>query len=131
MDKSIFTRIIDGELPCYKVHEDRHTFAFLDIHPVQPGQVLVVSKRQVADIWQLPEEEYIALMRTVREVGMRLRRHFATQERVGLQVEGLEVPHVHVKVFPFSTGEEFRSTPDQRSHPTEAELARIAKALAF
>jgi histidine triad (HIT) family protein len=130
MQSSIFTRIIKGEIPCHKIYEDAVTFAFLDIHPIQPGQVLVVPKRQVGFVWDLEPEEYQKLMATVQKVGRRLQEVFSDKTRVGVMVEGLEVSdHAHVKVFPFSTEEEYRSKPDLSVEPNHDALASIAARL--
>jgi histidine triad (HIT) family protein len=131
MADSIFTQIIKGEIPSHKIYEDDKTFAFLDIHPVQPGMVLVVSKTPAVTAWELSDDDYQALWATVRKVSLKLQEVFPDKKRVGIQVEGLDVPHVHVKVFPISTGEEFRAKPDFSRSPPDEELAEIAKRLAF
>ena len=128
---SIFTKIIKGEIPCHKVYEDDQTLAFLDIHPIQTGQVLVVPKRQVAFVWDLEPEEYQALMATVHKVGKRLREIFPEKDRIGVMIEGLDVgDHAHVKVFPFSKGE-YRNLPDMNAEPNHDELAELAEKLRF
>ena len=76
MEESIFTKIIRGDIPCYKVYEDERTFAFLDINPLSDGHVLVVPKCQVDKIYQLPEEYYTALFQTVRRVAQRVERMY-------------------------------------------------------
>lgn len=98
MEESIFTKIIRGDIPCYKVYEDERTFAFLDINPLSDGHVLVVPKCQVDKIYQLPEEYYTALFQTVRRVAQRVEDILGV--RAGLVVEGLDVPHAHVHVVP-------------------------------
>jgi len=130
MAASVFTKIIAGEIPSYKVYEDDKTFAFLDIHPKQPGHVLVVPKTETDHIWDLPDSDYSALMDTTKKVANRI-REVLHPSRVGVQVEGTGVPHAHVHVFPFSTVEEFRFTPDMSADPDEAALAEMAKKLAF
>lgn len=129
---SIFTQIIKGTLPCHKIYEDDTTMAFLDIYPIQPGQVLVVPKKQVGFVWQLEPQEYQALMMTVQKVGQRLQQVFAGKSRVGVIIEGLDVTdHAHVKVFPFDTDDEFRHVPDRSLEPDQAALQAMAKKLAF
>lgn len=128
---SIFTQIINGDIPCHKIYEDDRTFAFLDIHPIQPGHVLVVPKKEVAFVWDLEPDDYQALMATVQKVGRRLREAFSDKERVGVMIEGLDVAdHAHVKIFPFDKGE-YRSLPDMDVEPDHAALAEMAKKLAF
>ena len=74
---SIFTKIIKGEIPSNKVYEDEHTYAFLDHNPKTPGHTLVITKKQVAYVWELPDEDYIALMNTVKRVAQRIKEEFA------------------------------------------------------
>ncbi len=113
MEDSIFTKIIKGEIPSVKVYEDDKTLAFMDIQPIQPGQVVVVPKTQVPYVWDLSDEDYQALMRAVRIVGKKLRVVFPEKERVAINVEGLGVKnHAHVKVFPFTSAEEYHYRPD-------------------
>ncbi len=132
MNNSLFTKIINGEIPCYKIYEDDQTFALLDIHPIQPGQVLVVPKVQVGFVWQLDPLAYQALMSTVQKVGQRLQLVFPDKARVGVIIEGLDViDHAHIKVFPFDDDSEFRKVPDAAAEPDHAALAEIAKKLAF
>jgi len=131
MEDSIFTKIIKGEVPCHKVYEDAHTLAFMDIHPIQPGHVLVVSKRQVENFYELTDEEYTALMQSVKQVALRLKQVFPEKARIGAMIEGLDVPHVHVKIFPFTTSDEYRNQPDLTSEPDHEALARTAQQLAF
>ncbi len=66
MANSIFTKIVNGEIPCHKVYEDDKILAFLDIHPIQPGHTLVISKKQVEFVWDLDESDYAALMKIGR-----------------------------------------------------------------
>lgn len=131
MEDSIFTKIIKGEIPSHKVYEDDKTLAFLDIHPVQEGMVLVVPKVQVAEFTDLSGEDYVALWQTVKKVAQRLREMYPSKRRIGVQIEGLDVDHVHVKLFPIDTGEEFRKEADMDVEPDHAALAEIAKKLAF
>lgn len=131
MQDSIFTKIIKGEIPSHKVYEDDKTYAFLDIHPVQEGMVLVVPKVQVAEFMDLDDEDYIALWQTVKKVARRLQEMYPNKRRIAVQVEGLDVDHVHVKLFPIDTGDEFRAVADPHAEPDHAALAELAKKLAF
>mgnify|MGYP001599957878 CR=1 FL=1 len=129
MQDSIFTKIIKGEIPSHKVYEDDKTLAFLDIYPIQPGQVVVVPKKQIGFVWDLEDDDYVALMMTVKKVGQRLREVFPGKDRVGVMIEGLDVTdHAHVKVFPFSAGGEFRALPT-KNVPDHEELTQIAEKL--
>lgn len=130
-EPSIYTKIINGEIPSHKIYEDEYSYAFLDIHPIQPGQVLVVPKKQVAFVWDLELSDYQGLMATVQRVGQRLREVFSDKDRVGVMIEGLEVvDHAHIKVFPFSKGE-YRSLPDMDVEPDHSALAALAEKLRF
>jgi histidine triad (HIT) family protein len=130
-EDSIFTKIIKGEIPCHKVFEDEFSFGFMDIHPIQPGHILLVSKRQVANFYELTDEEYQGLMRAVKKVAKRLKEFYPNKKRIGVMIECLEVDHVHVKIFPINTGNEFRSEPDMSQEPDHAALAELAQKLAF
>jgi histidine triad (HIT) family protein len=130
MPDSIFTQILKGDIPSHKIYEDDHTFAFLDIHPIQPGQVLVIPKEQIDHLWDLPPETYAAVMQTVHKVAQRLQAAFPAG-RIGMQVEGLDVPHAHVKLFPFTTHQEYNNHPDPTSEPDHQALAALAQKLAF
>ena len=130
MEDSVFTKIIRGEIPCHKVYEDASTFAFLDIHPIQPGHVLVVPKKQVNFVWDLSPDDYQALMATVKKVALRLREVFPDKKRIGMMVQGLDVAnHAHIKVFPFSTAAEYYHQPNMNEAPNHTELAAIARRL--
>jgi histidine triad (HIT) family protein len=130
MQDSIFTKIIKGEIPCHKVYEDDKTFAFLDINPIQPGMTLVVTKTPAETFLDLSDEDAEALWSTVRKVATKMKQVFPDKKRIGVQIEGLDVPHVHVKIFPINTGEEFRSPP-RSTEPDHEKLAEIAKKLAI
>jgi histidine triad (HIT) family protein len=130
MSDSIFTKIIKGEIPSYKIYEDDHTFAFLDIHPKQPGHTLVIPKKQVESLWSLDESDYQAVMSTVNKVAHRI-ENVLKRPYVGMLVVGIDVPHAHVHVYPFSTNEQSQYIPDQSAEPDHSALAEIAKKLAF
>ena len=130
MIDSIFSKIIKGQIPCHKVYEDDATLAFMDIEPIGPGHVLVVSKTQ-ADIWDLPAADYQALMMTVHKVADRIKM-VLKPKRVGLHVVGLHLPdHAHVHVFPFDDMEGFQHRPDPHLHNNHEALSAMAQKLAF
>lgn len=127
---SIFTSIIKGDIPCHKVYEDDRTLAFMDIHPTQPGHVLVVPKVQ-ADIWDLSDADYQSLMATVRKVARRI-REVIKPLRVGVQIVGIDIQtHAHVHVFPFNTMDEYVNRPDVKAEPDHEALAAMARKLAI
>lgn len=96
---SIFTKIIRGDIPCYKIAEDEHFFAFLDINPNSKGHTLCVPKKEVDKIFDLDEETYMGLMAFSRKIAMAIEKAVPCK-RVGMTVIGLEVPHVHVHLIP-------------------------------
>ncbi len=99
---SIFTKIIQGDIPSYKIAENEDFFAFLDINPNAPGHTLVVPKQEVDKILDLDESTYSGLMAFARKLGLAIEKAVEC-ERVGLFVIGLEVPHVHVHLIPLRT----------------------------
>jgi histidine triad (HIT) family protein len=130
MQDSIFTRIIKGEIPCHMVYEDNLTIAFLDIHPKTPGHTLVVPKNQVEFAWDLPDEDYAALMATVKKVALRI-REVMQAKYVGEQIVGIDLPHAHVHVFAFNNMDEYRLAPDMSADPDNEALEAIAQKLSF
>ncbi len=115
---SVFTKIIQGEIPCYKIYEDDKTMAFLDIEPEEVGHTLVVPKLEVDKVYDLPDEDYQAVMATVKK----LARHYEKilGERIMIKIVGIDVPHAHVHLLPVNetwagernlkpTEEEFRA----------------------
>lgn len=130
MQDSIFTRIIKGEIPCHKIYEDDQTFAFLDIHPIQPGHTLVIPKKQIEFMWDLDDQTYQAVMKTAKSVANRLKEVLKVPY-VGEQIIGVDVPHAHVHIIPFSTTQQYRNRPDMDAEPDQAALAEMAKKLAF
>lgn len=115
---SIFTKIINGEIPCYKVAETDEFLAFLDINPNAKGHTLCIPKKEVDKIFDLDEETYIRLMRFSRKVAIAIEKTIAC-ERVGISVIGLEVPHVHVHLIPLHTMEDARFISKKKLTPLE------------
>lgn len=120
---TIFTKIINGELPSYKIYEDEKTYAFLDIEPETPGHTLVVPKIEVGKLYELPDDYYQAVMATVKKIAKHMEK--ILNERVILKVYGVDLPdHAHVHVMPISenwagermlkpTDEEFRTMQEK------------------
>lgn len=130
MTDNVFTKIINGEIPSTKVYEDERTYAFLDHNPKIPGHTLVIPKKQVEYVWDLSTDDYQALMTSVKKVAERI-KEVLNPKYVGMQVEGIAVPHAHVHVFPFNNAEEFRNLPKPDEFLSEAELAEMGQKLAF
>ncbi|SFI86570.1 HIT family protein [Olleya namhaensis] len=104
---SIFTKIVNGEIPCYKVAETEDFLAFLDVNPNAKGHTLCIPKKEVNKIFDLDEAAYIGLMQFSRKVAIALEKTVPCK-RVGVSVIGLEVPHVHVHLIPLNTMEDAR-----------------------
>lgn len=124
---SIFTRIINGEIPCYKIAEDDRHIAFLDVNPVQPGHVLVVPKHEVSYIFDLDDEEYQSLTLFAKRVAEALKKAVPCK-RVGVAVIGLEVPHAHIHLIPL-TNEGDMDFGKKKTLPAE-EMERLRTAIA-
>jgi histidine triad (HIT) family protein len=104
---SIFTKIINGEIPCYKVAETKDFIAFLDVNPNAKGHTLCVPKIEVNKLFDLDEVTYIGLMDFSRSVAIALEKAVPCK-RVGMTVIGLEVPHVHVHLIPLNSMDDAR-----------------------
>ena len=120
---SIFTKIIQGEVPCYKIYEDDKTFAFLDIAPEAEGHTLVVPKLEVDKVYDLPDTDYRAVWATVKK----LARHYEQilGERIMIKVVGIDVPHAHVHLLPVNenwAGERELKPTDAEFKATQAKL---------
>lgn len=121
---SIFSRIVAGEIPCYKVAEDENYFAFLDISPVAKGHTLVIPKKEVDYIFDLDDATYAGLMAFARRVARAL-ESTVDCKRVGVAVMGLEVPHAHIHLIPITTEGDMNFFAKKLSLPAE-EMAEIA-----
>lgn len=131
MNQTIFTKIINGEIPCHKIYEDERTFVFLDIHPAQPGHTLVISKTPAETFLDLDEQDVAALWQTVHKVGAKLKQAFPDKKRIGVLVEGFDIPHVHISLIPADNAEESRSIADPDAEVDHPALAALAQKLAF
>ena len=121
---SIFTKIINGEIPCYKVTEDDNFIAFLDINPNAKGHTLCVPKREVNKIFELKEDHYLQLMQFSRRVAIALEKTIPCK-RVGMSVIGLEVPHVHVHLIPLNEMKEMTFSHKVSMSPEDFENLAI------
>ena len=112
---SVFTKIIKGEIPSYKIYEDEGAVAFLDIHPETYGHVLVVPKLEVDKIYELPEKDFLALMKAVYKVSGRMEK--VLSKRIIWKVIGVDVPRAHVHLMPYdeewAPGREISMTPEE------------------
>ncbi len=102
---TIFSKIINGEIPCYKIAENDHYFSFLDISPISEGHTLVIPKKEVDYIFDLDDQTLAGLMQFARPIAQAIDRALGTI-RTGIIVEGLEVPHAHIHLVPiYKTGQ--------------------------
>ena len=99
---SIFTKIINGEIPCYKIAEDENYIAFLDVFPLRKGHTLIVPKKEVDYIFDLDSETYIGLMNFAKKISTAIKLANPCN-RIGISVIGLEVPHTHIHLIPTNT----------------------------
>lgn len=125
-EKSIFTKIIEGEIPAHKVYEDEKVLAFLDIRPASKGHTLVIPKEQVDHLDELEPELYGAVMDVVRRLSLKIKQTYKPQ-RVGLVVFGLDVPHAHVHLIPLYQGDEIAIKHTEADEVSQEELAQIAE----
>jgi len=130
MESSLFTKIINGEIPSHKVYEDDKTFAFLDIHPAQPGHMLVVPKNQIDRLEDMPDDDYQALMATVKKLMAHVRETLGV-ERTCLKLEGFDVSHAHIHIIPCNTAADFWVKQRMDEEPDHEALAAMAKRLAL
>ena len=127
MMSTIFTKIIKGEIPSYKVAENDDFYAFLDVNPNAKGHKLVVPKKEADKLFELDEETYNGLMSFSRIIAIALEKAIPCK-RVGMAVVGLEVPHVHVHLIPLQTMQDIQFMHKVKLSP--AEFESIAKAIA-
>ncbi len=123
---SIFTKIINGDIPSYKVAEDEHFFAFLDINPNAKGHTLCIPKKQIDRLFDMDETHYLELMRFSRKVALAMEKTLPC-ERVGMAVVGLEVPHVHVHLIPIQSMQDMNFI--KKETLTAEEFTEVAAAI--
>lgn len=125
---TIFSRIAAGEIPSYKVAEDKDHFAFLDINPVHPGHVLAIPRKETDYIFDLSDEEYASLMLFAKRVAKAIKKAIPCK-KVGVTVIGLDVNHVHVHLVPMNTGADMNFCAEKLTLPAE-EMESIAAKIA-
>ena len=125
---SIFSRIVAGAVPCYRVAEDENYFAFLDISPVAKGHTLVIPKQEVDYIFDLDDKTYVGLTRFAKRVAKAIEKAISCK-RVGVAVMGLEVPHTHIHLVPINKEADMNFFRDKLSLES-TEMQAIAEAIA-
>lgn len=125
---SIFSKIIAGEIPSYRVAEDEHHYAFLDINPLSEGHTLVVPKREVDYIFDLSDDEYAALQLFAKRVAAAIEAAVPCK-RIGVAVIGLEVPHAHIHLVPINSEADMNFRREKLKLSPER-MAEIAGAIA-
>ena len=123
---SIFTKIISGEIPSYKIDENEDFFTFLDINPNAKGHTLVVPKKEVNKLFDLDEPAYNSLMSYSRKIAIALEKAVPCK-RIGMAVIGLEVPHIHVHLIPLQAMEDIQF--NKKVKLQKEEFVAIAKAI--
>jgi histidine triad (HIT) family protein len=123
---TVFTKIINGEIPCYKVAEDDNYLAFLDVNPNAKGHTLCIPKFEINKIFDMDEAHYLGLMHFSRKVAIALEKAVPCK-RIGMSVIGLEVPHAHVHLIPLNEMSEM--TFKHKVSLTKDEFESIAKSI--
>jgi len=123
---TIFTKIVNGEIPCYKIAEDENYLAFLDVNPNAKGHTLCIPKVEVNKLFDMEEDSYLGLMQFARKIAIGLEKTVACK-RIGMTVVGLEVPHAHVHLIPLNEMDEMRFQNKVKLTPEEFET--LAKSI--
>jgi histidine triad (HIT) family protein len=123
---SVFTKIVNGEIPCYKIAEDENYLAFLDVNPNAKGHTLCIPKQEVNKIFDMEEEHYLGLMKFSRKIAVALQKTVPCK-RIGMAVIGLEVPHAHVHLIPLNEMDEMRF--QNKVSLSKEEFETLAKAI--
>lgn len=121
---SIFTRIVQGEIPCYKVAENENFLAFLDIQPLASGHTLVIPKKETDYLFDIDNSAYQELWLFAKEVAKLLKEHIPCK-RIGVSVIGLEVPHAHIHLIPLQTINDINFS-GPKLNPTAEELSALS-----
>ena len=123
---SIFTKIVNGEIPCYKIAEDDNFLAFLDVNPNTQGHTLCIPKKEIDKIFEIQDDLYLGLMAFAKKIAIALEKAVPCK-RVGMTVIGLEVPHAHVHLIPLNTMDDARFT--QKVKLSDEEFKALAQAI--
>lgn len=122
---SIFTKIVNGEIPCHKIAEDENFLAFLDVSPIIAGHTLVIPKKEIDYLFDIEDELYAGLHLFAKKVAIGLKKAIPCV-RIGTTVIGLEVPHTHIHLIPMNSMKDINFANPKLSFPPE-EMASIAE----
>lgn len=120
---SVFTKIVQGEIPCYKIYEDEKTMAFLDIEPEVSGHILVIPKVEVDKVYELEADDYDAVMATVKKLAQHMNKVLG--ERIMIKIVGIDAPHAHVHLMPVNEN----WAGERQLKPTEEEFREMQERL--
>lgn len=121
---TIFSRIIQGEIPSYRIAENEKFFAFLDIFPLREGHVLVVPKTEVDNLFDLPDEYLQEMLRFARPIAKAIEKSFPCN-RCGIEVIGLEVPHAHMHLIPINAANDLNFTQPGKAKASDESLKQV------
>lgn len=124
---SIFTKIVNGEIPCYKIAEDENFLAFLDVNPNAKGHTLCIPKKEIDKIFDIEDDLYLGLMAFSKKIAIAIEKAVPCK-RIGMTVIGLEVPHAHVHLIPLNMMDDARFTSKVKF--TEEEFKALANSIA-
>jgi histidine triad (HIT) family protein len=124
---TIFTKIVEGEIPCYQIAENEHFLAFLDVNPLVKGHTLVIPKKEQDYLFDIEDESYLNLQLFAKKVAVQLKSKIQCK-RIGVAVIGLEVPHAHIHLIPLNTMDDMNFSR-QKLKISSTELAEIAEEL--
>lgn len=124
---SIFSRIVNGEIPCYKIAEDDRFLAFLDVNPLVKGHTLVIPKKEQDYLFDIDDQEFMDLQLFAKKVAKNLKSHISCK-RIGVAVIGLEVPHAHIHLIPINTIDDMNFSREKLKLTSE-ELQELANIL--
>jgi len=126
MENCIFCRIVKGEIPCIKIWEDKNYLAILDVHPINPGHVLLMPKKHTEYLFDLKDKEYGELMLAGKKIAILIKNKL-NPKKVGMAVEGFGVPHIHIHLVPVNNGNELN--PERAKRAEKKDLEDIANKL--
>ena len=123
---SIFTKIVNGEIPCYKIAEDENYLAFLDVNPNAKGHTLCIPKQEIDKIFEMEDDLYLGLMQFSKKIAIALKKTVPCK-RIGMSVIGLEVPHAHVHLIPLKEMDNMRF--QNKVSMSKAEFEALAESI--